>query len=66
MKSMDVNWLRWTPFKVSSGDMNLFDLFLTPRDGTEDFSRDVALGAPDGLKLEFRAAMRLAIWDWVR
>ena len=51
MKSVDVNWLPWTPFEVSSRNLRLIDLFVAPHDDTEDFARDVAFEAPNGFKL---------------
>jgi hypothetical protein len=36
---------------VSSRDLSLIDLFVTPNDGIEDFARDVAFEAANGFKL---------------
>ena len=51
VKSSLVNWLPWTPFCLSSGDLGLIDRLVAPHDEGEDLAGDVALQGPNGFKL---------------
>jgi hypothetical protein len=55
MKSVEVNWLPWTPFCVSSGRCWWsVDLVLSGADYAEDFAGDVTLEHPNGNELDTR------------
>src|SRR5438270_13385317 len=51
VKSRLVNWLPWTPFCLSSGDLGLIDRLVAPHDEGEDLAGDVAFQGPNGFKL---------------
>ena len=51
VKSSLVNWLPWTPFCLSSGDLGLIDRLVAPHDEGEDLAGDIAFQGPNGFKL---------------